>query len=78
MAKYQSWCPNQVLGMVNNHVKVLDGITMPVPGKRIRFENGFFETEDPKEVEFIESNWLFGSKIVRIDEAKKKAPAATE
>jgi hypothetical protein len=75
VAKYQSWCPNQILGMVPNRQSIVDGIVLPVPGKRIQFENGQYETNDEKEIEFIESNWLYGSKIVKVTAVKAKAGA---
>lgn len=68
--RYQSWCPNQVLGIVPNRQSIIDGIVVPVPGQRIAFENGQYETSDEAEIEFIERHWLFGSKIVKATIAK--------
>lgn len=78
VARYQSWCPNQVLGIIPNRQSVIDGVVIPVPGKRIAFENGEYETEDKAEIEFIEGHRLFGSKIVKATPVKAGKAAATE
>lgn len=77
MAKYQSRCPNQVLCMKPARNSIIDGIVVPVPGEHIRFEQGEYSTDDKKKIEYLESHRLFGSAIVRVDEPKKAAAAAT-
>jgi len=77
VAKYQSWCPNQVLGMIPNRVTIVEGLPIPTPGKRIAFENGEYETDDETEIEFIESHELYGSKIVKTTTVKAGKAAAS-
>jgi hypothetical protein len=55
---------------------IQDGIVVPVPGEHIRFENGRFTTEDKNKIDFIESHWLFGTAIVRVDEKPKRTASA--
>lgn len=78
VAKYRSRCANQVLCVKPARNSIIDGIVVPVPGEHIRFENGEFSTDDKKKAEFIENHRLFGNAIVRVDEPKKAAAAASE
>lgn len=70
MAKFLSKCSNQILCMVPNRVQVVDGIMMPVPGKRIEFVNGEYETTDKQEMAFIKKHRLYGSAITEAEEIK--------
>ena len=70
MAKFLSKCPNQVLCVKPNRVQIADGIAMPVTGEHIRFNNGEFETEDKKEIEFLRKHRLFGFEITEVEEPK--------
>lgn len=63
MAKFIARCQNQVLCMKPNRVQIIDGITVPVPGQHIRFENGEVETTDKEEIAFIRKHRLFGGQI---------------
>jgi hypothetical protein len=69
MAKFLSKSKNQVLCMVPDTQQVINGITMPVKGERIHFNNGEFEadekTEDGKrKADYIRGHRLFGSRII--------------
>ncbi|AZN43360.1 hypothetical protein [Paenibacillus albus] len=66
MAKFSSRCPNQVLCMSPSRNTIVDGILVPVPGTHIRFENGEYDTNEKKEVDFIRKHRLFGSSIVEV------------
>jgi hypothetical protein len=66
MAKFISKCANQVLTMKPQRNQILDGIVFPVQGEHIRFNNGEYETEDKKEIEFIKKHRLFGSQIAEM------------
>lgn len=46
--------------------KELDGHNVHVPGERIRFENGVFETDDPAVKEFLENRPEFGEIFVKV------------
>lgn len=70
MAKFISKCKNQVLCMVPNRVQIVDGIPVQAPGKHIRFNNGEFETQDKKEMDFIRKHQLASSDIVEVEEIK--------
>ena len=63
MAKFIAQCSNQVLCMKPQRVQVVDGIVLPVPGEHIRFNNGEYETNDKKEIEFIKNHRLYQSQI---------------
>lgn len=66
MAKFNSKCPNQILTIKPARQQVLDGVVMPVPGERICFYNGEYETTDKKEIEYIRKHRLFGNSIVEV------------
>ena len=66
MAKFLSRCDNQVLCMVPSRVQIADGIAVPVPGKKISFDRGEYETKDAKEIKFIRSHALFNVSITEV------------
>jgi hypothetical protein len=66
--KFLSKCPNQIICMVPNRVQVFDGIMMQVPGKRIEFVNGEYETTDKKEIDFLKKHKLNGPAITEVSE----------
>ena len=48
--------------------KEVNGNLEVVPGKSINFENGFYSTEDPVEIKFLENHPEFGKSVYRIKE----------
>lgn len=66
--KFVSKCHNQVLVRVPNRTQIVDGIVMPVAGKRIAFQNFEFVTSDPQEISFIRNHALFGSAVAEAEE----------
>jgi hypothetical protein len=73
MAKFFAKCENQVVVITPNRKQVFDGIPMPVPGKRIQFSHGEYETEDKKEIEFLRKHRLYKVSISEAEEPKLKA-----
>lgn len=63
MAKFTSICHNQVLCVEPNRNQIVNGMVIPVVGKRIEFVNGEYETNDKKEVEFLTKHKLFGARF---------------
>lgn len=76
--KFISRCPNQVLTMKPSRQQVLDGIVFPVPGEHIRFNGGEYETDDKKEINFIQKHRLFGSQIFEDKKAALTTQAAAD
>ncbi len=72
MATFLAKCPNQILCMKPQRVQIIDGITIPVLGEHIRFENGEYTTTDKKEIDFLRKHKFFGIRIV--EKETKKAP----
>lgn len=72
MARFLSKCPNQVLCMVPNRIQIVDGITVPVAGRHIRFDHGEYETSDRKEINFIRAHRLFGVAITEAEQVNDK------
>jgi len=70
MVKFVSKSSNQVLCMVPNRVQIVDGMAVPIPGKRVTFENGEYNTTDKKEIEFLRSHRLFGVAIAEVEQLK--------
>lgn len=58
--KFVSKCHNQVLVMIPNRTKIIDGIMEPTPGKRIEFVRFEYETADPKEISWLRKHRLNG------------------
>lgn len=56
--------------MKPNRIQIQDGITLPVQGEHIRFNNHEYETSDKKEIAFIKGHRLFGSQITVVEEPK--------
>lgn len=75
MTKFISRCSNQVLTIKPSRVQNVDGIVVPVPGEHIRFNNGEYETDEKKEIDFIKKHRLFGNAIF---EDKKQAAEAND
>lgn len=73
MAKFMSRCQNQVLCMKPKRMQIIDGIAIPVEGEHIRFENGEFETDDKKKIDYLKKHRLYGSQIVEVKQTDKDA-----
>ncbi len=71
MAKFLSKCQNQAICMKPSRVQIYDGIAVPVPGQRILFNNGEYETADKKEIDFLRKHSLFGRGITEATEGVK-------
>lgn len=79
VAKFQARCTNQVLCVKPNRVSVVDGITVPVPGEHIRFENGeceLDEKDDKDKIAFLKKHRLFGTSIVEVKKSDADPAAA--
>lgn len=76
MPKFISRCNNQVLCIKPKRVQIIDGISQIVEGEHIRFENGEYETNDKKEIEYLRKHRFFGTSI--FEDKKAEAPAAAQ
>lgn len=75
MARFISKCSNQVLTIKPSRNQIVEGIVENISGEHIRFENGVYETEDKKELEFLRKHRFFGNRIFE-DKVTKKQEAA--
>jgi hypothetical protein len=73
MAIFLSRCPNQVLTIKPARKQIVEGEVIPVPGQRVSFENGRFETTDKTELEFLRKHRLNGSAFFEDKKADKPA-----
>lgn len=62
--KFISKCKNQVLTIKPNRNQVVDGIVINVPGEHVRFNNGEYETEDKKTIDFLSKHRLKGTAFI--------------
>lgn len=53
------------------HTKETNGRVVAVSGRSIRFHDGMFQTTDPEEIEFLESQKGFGSTFIRVPDDVK-------
>ena len=56
MPRYRSKAKELKINMKSSYVKEVEGRRVVVPGHKIVFHNNFYETEDPKEIEFLDKD----------------------
>lgn len=78
MPTFLSKSPNQILCIKPQRMQVVDGVTIPVAGEHIRFENGEYTTTDAKEIAFLRKHRFFGLSIIEKEEPKKAAAAPAQ
>lgn len=71
MSRFLSKSSNLVLCMKPADKSRVDGVVYNQPGEHIRFNNGEYETNDKKEIEFIRNHRLIDSMITEVDAESK-------
>lgn len=62
--KYISKCKNQVLTIKPNRNQIVDGVVVGMPGEHVRFNNGEYDTDDKKVIDFLKNHRLNGTAFV--------------
>jgi hypothetical protein len=70
MARYISKSLKLSLGIKSSYYKEVNGKRETVPGHRVNFEEGMFQTDNPELQELLEKRSEFGTLFIRIPEGE--------